>query len=134
MPTTLTNGLIGRRAVLEKNGVPIAALRTKSVSINNERVDITTDSDAGWAALLTADPAERSVEITADGIMKSNALLDEIVKADPEDDYLFKFGTMTKRFAGKFRLTNIEVGAPYNEAITISLTLQSSGEIVFATP
>ena len=133
MSTLLTNGLIGRRGVLKKGANAIAALRTKSISINNEPVDITTDDDLGWRRLLAADPAQRNVEITADGILKSNAIIDDVLAAGSSATYTFEFGTETKKLSGVFHLTNVEIGAPYNEAITVSLTLQSSGVITHAT-
>jgi TP901-1 family phage major tail protein len=133
MPTTLTNGLIGRRAVLKKGSDVIANLITKNVSINSEAVDITTDSDTGWRKLLTADSGLKTVEITADGVLKSNAVIDDILAAGTSATYTFEFGTESKKLSGVFHITSVEIGAPMNEAITVSLTLTSSGTITHAT-
>ena len=132
MATTLTNGLIGRRAVLEKGGTPIANLITKTASINSEPVDITTDSDLGWRKLIAADSGLKTVEISADGILKSNALLDDIIAADTSATYTLKFGTESKELEGVFHLTSLEIGAAMNEGITVSLTLTSNGAITHA--
>jgi TP901-1 family phage major tail protein len=132
MPTTLTNGLIGRRAVLKKGSTTIANLITKSVSINSEPVDITTDTSSGFRQLLAADSSLKTVEISAEGILKSNAVIDDVLAADTSASYTFEFGTETKKLSGTFHITSVEIGAPMNEAITISLTLQSSGAITHA--
>ncbi len=129
MPTTLTSGLIGRRAVLKKAGTPIANLITKSVSINSEPVDITTDTSAGFRQLLTADSGLKTVEISAEGILKSNSVIDDVLAQGTSATYAFEFGTETKKLSGTFHITSVEIGAPMNEAITVSLTLQSSGAI-----
>jgi TP901-1 family phage major tail protein len=132
MATTLTNGLIGRRAVLKKGTAAIANLITKTVSINSEPVDITSDSDAGWRKLITADSGLKTVEISADGILKSNAIIDDILAAGTSATYNFEFGTETKKLSGTFHLTSVEIGAAMNEGITVSLTLTSSGTITHA--
>jgi TP901-1 family phage major tail protein len=133
MATTLTNGLIGRRGVLKKATTPIANLITKTISINSEPVDITTDSDVGWRKLIAADSGLKTVEISADGILKSNAIIDDILAAGTSATYTFEFGTETKKLSGTFHLTNVEIGAAMNEGITVSLTLTSSGAITHAT-
>jgi TP901-1 family phage major tail protein len=132
MATTLTNGLIGRRGVLKKATTPIANLITKTISINSEPVDITTDSDVGWRKLIAADSGLKTVEISADGILKSNAIIDDILAAGTSATYTFEFGTETKKLSGTFHLTNVEIGAAMNEGITVSLTLTSSGAITHA--
>jgi TP901-1 family phage major tail protein len=129
MPTTLTNGLIGRRAVLKKAGNAIANLITKSVSINSEPVDITTDTSAGFRQLLAADSGLKTVEISAEGILKNNSVIDDVLAQGTSATYDFEFGTETKKLSGTFHITSVEIGAPMNEAITVSLTLQSSGAI-----
>ena len=132
MPTTLTNGLIGRRAVLKKGSSAIANLRTKSVSLNSEPVDITDDGSSGFRELLSDDDSIKTVEISAEGILKSADVIDDILAANTSATYTFEFGTETKKLSGTFRITSVEIGAPMNEAITVSLTLQSSGEITHA--
>jgi predicted secreted protein len=130
MPTTLTNGLIGRRGLLKKGTVTIAGLITKNITVNSEPVDMTSMDDVGYRKLIDDDIGQKTVEITADGIFKSNVLIDEILASDASAIYNFEFGTEDNKVSGTFIITSLEVGAQMREAITVSLTLQSTNFVV----
>lgn len=127
---------VGRKAVLSQGSplVAIAALRTKTMTLANEAVDVTSDDDEGFRALL-ADPGTKTLDMTVEGVAKDvasfNALLAVAVSGtDILDAFSILFpgiGTM----AGDFVVSNFEIGAPYNEAATFSCTLQSAGEFTF---
>jgi TP901-1 family phage major tail protein len=130
MSTDLSVGLIGRRGVLKKGSTTVGALISKTISINSEPVDITTDDSTGFAQMLTADSSLKTVEISAEGILKSNQFIDVVLQPNTGSAYFFEFGTETKQLVGTFHMASLEVGAPMNEAITVSLTLQSSGFVI----
>jgi TP901-1 family phage major tail protein len=92
-------------------------------------VDITTDTSAGFRQLLAADSGLKTVEISAEGILKNNSVIDDVLAQGTSANYAFEFGTETKKLSGTFHITSVEIGAPMNEAVTVSLTLQSSGAI-----
>jgi predicted secreted protein len=50
----------------------IAALISKSLTLNKEPVDITSDDDAGWRTLLEDIDGTKSVDIACEGILKTN--------------------------------------------------------------
>lgn len=109
---------------------PIAAVKTKTFSINKEPVDITTDDDAGWRKLLEDVVGTKSVDISVEGILKSNQLL-TVAEADTAVDLQFDVPTVRK-YTGKFMLANFEIGAETAEGTTFSCSFQSSGVVTGA--
>ena len=108
------------------------------MTMANEPVDITSDDDAGFRALL-ADPGNKTLDISVEGVAKDVASFTSLLTlATSGTDILDAFsllfpgiGTM----AGNFVVSSFEIGAPYNEAATFSCSLQSAGPYTFtATP
>jgi predicted secreted protein len=66
--------LVGRKVTFTptSGGVPVIGVRTKTITLNNEAIDITSDDDNGFRTLLNDDPAERSIDFTAEGISLSS--------------------------------------------------------------
>jgi TP901-1 family phage major tail protein len=121
---------VGRKAILSKGATAVAAIRTKTVSINNEPVDITTDDDNGFRTMLQ-DPGTKSLDMTVEGIIKDATLLTVAMSStDILEGFLILFPTIGT-LSGDFVVTAFEIGAPYNEAATFSCTLQSSGTFTF---
>lgn len=124
---------IGRAYVIKKNNVAIAGVRTKSMSINHEPVDITTDDENGFRTLLGV-VGESSFELTVDGVLKDSTLFEQAT------------GTATKLLTdisiehpngiitGDVFLSSFDSTGAYNDAVTFSATLQSSGPWTVAAP
>ena len=112
----------------------IAGLRSTSLTVNNESVDV-TNKDSSNNRTLLADAGVQSISVSGSGVftdgasettLKTNAL------ADTQNNYQFlvpDFGTYT----GAFQLTSLEYGGEYNGEVTYSFTFESSGAITFAT-
>ena len=123
---------VGRKAVLSFGSplVAIAALRTKTMTLGNEVIDVTSDDDLGFRSLLD-DPGTKTLEMSVEGILKDVPSLNSLIAlamsgTDIVDTFSILFpgiGTM----AGPFAITSFEVGAPYNEGTTFSCSLQSAG-------
>jgi TP901-1 family phage major tail protein len=123
---------VGRKAVLSFGTplVAIAALRTKTMTLGNEVIDVTSDDDAGFRALLD-DPGTKTLDMSFEGVTKDVASLNSLITiamsgTDIVDTFSILFpsiGTM----AGPFALTSFEIGAPYNEGSTFSASIQSAG-------
>jgi TP901-1 family phage major tail protein len=121
---------VGRRALLKKGTTTIAAVRSRTVTINNEPVDITSDDDNGFRTLLQ-DPGTKTMDISFEGVAKDAVTLNDVMStADIMNGYSILFPTIGT-LAGEFVVTSFEIGAPYNEAGTFSCTLQSSGAFTF---
>lgn len=122
---------VGRKVKVSRDSTVIAGARTKTITINNEPVDVTTDDDDGWRALLE-DSAESQVDLSVEGLTKDTTLIQAavdrtalIVSCEIE---LFNDDTIT----GEFRLNSVEIGAEYNDAVTFTATMQSTGAPTYA--
>lgn len=122
---------IGRAMSFERDGQVIAGLRTKNLTINNEPVDITTDDASGFRTLME-ESAERQIDASVEGLLFDDDLIMQAVQGEA----LITSATATlpsgATVTGDFRLNNVEVGAEYNDAITISAELHSTGEFTWS--
>lgn len=131
--------LVGRKVTFTPSGggAAVAGVRSKTINLNNEPVIITSDDDNGFRTILPDDPAERSIDFDAEGVLKDDAL---IALAAAGGEFLISEYTMEitgiGSFTGDFFFGNISLGAPYNEAVTFTANIQSSGEYTYtpATP
>ena len=120
---------LGRSFLLKKNGVTFAGVRSKSLSINNDPVDVTSDEDGGYRTLLDT-PGQVALDITFSGIEKDTVMRD-LGLISPLSQ---QFTDITLEWSngdtisGTFNLGPIDISGDYNESITFSSSLQSSGE------
>jgi predicted secreted protein len=124
-------GIAGRAVTLEWDGAVILGVREKGITLNGEAINVTSDEDNGWRTLLDVT-AEDSVDIALSGVTK-----DERLKAA----YFGGAAARTKvatiewpsgsTMTGTFFLANFSETGPYNDAVTFSATLQSSGPVVY---
>ena len=121
----------GRDAILTvSTGVP-NGVKTKSVTINNEPIDITSDDDNGFRTML-ADAGTMSVDMSVEGVVKDNQLVllatgdGDLIKACSID--FPGVGTIS----GDFFIASLELGAPHNDQATFTASLQSSGAFTFS--
>lgn len=125
-------GIIGRAVEVRRDGTLIAGARTKNITINNEPVDITTDDSDGFRELLE-ESAERHLDISVEGLTKDYALLELSVGGGPLiEEYTVTFPALTQGgdpvvISGEFRFNNFQQGAEYNDAVTFTAELQSTG-------
>jgi len=126
--------LSGRKIIINKGdpGVKVAAARSKSITINNEPIDITSDDDQGVRQLLegVGEQAERSMDLSIEGVTKDATFLADITTGANVDDYEIEIPGIGT-FTGKFFLTSAALTAPYNDATTFTAELQSTGPFTF---
>lgn len=112
----------------------IGGMRSTSISINDETVDI-TNKDSGTARTLLANGGILSMSVSGSGVFTdsaSEATLQGDMNQAALTNYQFlipDFGTYT----GAFQLTSLEYAGEYNGEVTYSFTFESSGAITFAT-
>lgn len=120
---------LGRKVTVSVGGDVVATARTTSMTVNNESVNITSAGDDGVRRLMD-EPGEKSVEITLDGLYTDESLYDLAQGASLLTAVVLTYETYT--LTGDFFLASYNEGQPYNEAITFSATLQSSGAVTKA--
>lgn len=123
-------GFAGRKAVLNIGGVGSLPIQTKGVSINNESIDVTSDTSGGWTTLL-AEPGVRSVEKTFSGVVENLNLLMSVMTNTSQIyacTLTYPDGSVLSGdyFFGSYGDTG-ETAAAY----TFEATMTSSGEVTF---
>lgn len=120
-------GSVGREFKIKRNGVTIAGMRTKTVTINGTPVDVTTDDDDGFRRLLEKS-GEKQIDLSIEGILKDDELVEALAATGgvliEQCELEFVSGA---KIIGDFRLNSIELGFPYNDATTFSGEMQSTG-------
>jgi len=116
----------------------VAGPNTKSITINNSAIDVTTpDSTTPGGALWSQSlNGLKAVSVSGDGIFldesaQEGRLNTVATNADPVANFeivIPDFGT----YSGEFRVTSFELGGETEGAVTFSISLESNGEIAFA--
>lgn len=121
---------VGRQLVIKRGGSTVAGVRTKSVTINNEAIDVTTDDDTGYRTLLE-EPGQKQIDLSVEGLTKDDNLLQSAADGTTLiEAYTIEFPSGAT-ITGDFRFNNLELGAEYNAAITFTAEIQSTGSYTF---
>jgi len=122
----------GRELTIDWDSVTLVGVRTRTYSITNDYVDVTTDDDSGWRTLL-ADPGVRSVEVTAGGICSDQVLIAEIMKANISGEPLdVNLPTASgAKLNGTFVVSSFEGSGEHDGAYEFSATFMSSGAVTY---
>ena len=112
----------------------IGGMRSNTLTMNDEMVDVTNKDSAGARTIL-AQGGVNSITIAGSGVFTDSAsetTLKGKFNVSALTNYQFlipNFGT----FTGSFMLTTLEYAGEYNGEVTYSFTFESSGAITFAT-
>lgn len=111
----------------------VGGVRTRSLKINSETVDVTdSDSTNQWRELL-ATAGVKSVEIAVSGIFKDDTYINQVINyanACTIRNWQWVQSSIGT-FQGAFQVADLELSAEYNGAVAFSFTLQSAGEVTF---
>lgn len=118
----------GRSVLVTANGVPVASgARAKTIRIDNSAIDITSDDDLGYLALLAGEVAQHSIDITIEGVLKDAVLLERAVS---RSDLLFtlslSIGPAAAIPLGPFLLVSLTITGPTRGAVTYRAFFQSA--------
>jgi TP901-1 family phage major tail protein len=112
----------------------VGGLRSTSISLNDEAVDVTTMDSSNQRELL-ANGGIQTVSISGSGVFTdaaSETTLRGKFGASSFSNFQIivpDFGTYT----GAFMVASLEYAGEFNGEVTYSVTLESSGAITFAT-
>lgn len=120
---------LGRKIILEWGGAEIPGVREKSIALNGEAINTSSDEDNGWQTLLE-ESGEQNVEVSISGVTKSNALRADWFAGDrmKAAEITFPNGDI---ISGTFRMSSYTDTGPYNDAMTFETTLQSHGAVTY---
>lgn len=110
----------------------VAGLRTTSMTLNNQMVDVTTKDNAPYRTLLE-DGGIRSMTISGGGVF-TDAASEETIRgyavANTINAMTLAFPNGDK-FEGSFQITSYERAGAHDGEETYALTLESSGQVTF---
>lgn len=109
----------------------IAGVKEKSLTLSGEPIDITSDDDNGWRALLTV-PGQKQVELKVSGVTKDRALLADWFAGNLTQAVVLTYqdgAAMT----GNFYLSEYSDKGNFKDAVSFDATLMSTG-VVSYTP
>lgn len=110
----------------------VGGLRSTSISLNDEAVDVTTKDSNNFRELL-ANGGTQTISVSGSGVFTDAASETTLKDAFGASTFVnFQiivpdFGT----FEGQFMIATLEYAGEYNGEVTYSATLESSGEIAF---
>lgn len=131
-------GNVGRNAKLLKDGTPLIGIRNFSMDWAGEPVDLTSGEDDG-IRLLANDVGQESIDISFDGVTKDDLLVGLALGSGSKmlTDITIELAitvvgnTTPGTISGNFFLNAVGNAMPYNDGVTFSGTLQSSGAWVY---
>ena len=116
----------------------LAGINSKSITINNSSIDVTTPDASSPGGVLFAQSLNglKSMSVSGDGIFldeTAEARLNTVaMQADPVANFELvvpDFGT----FAGEFRVASLEFGGETEGGVTFSISLESNGAVTFTS-
>ncbi len=126
---SITDGFVGRDLLASWGGVAVGGMREKSVKINGEAIDVTSDDDAGWRKLLTV-PGQKQVDIQVSGVTKSQALKSDVFAGTTTKTLVLTYpGGST--LSATFFLQSYDEKGSYKDAVTYEASFMSSGPVSF---
>jgi TP901-1 family phage major tail protein len=111
-----------------------AGLRTKSLTINSETVDVTSaDNSSKWRELLEG-AGVKNVAVSGSGVFKDETVSTQVntvaMGALHRNWQIVVPGLGT--FEGRFQITSMQYAGDYNGEVSYDLSLESAGDIAFS--
>lgn len=124
----------------------IGGLRSSSITLNDESVDVTTKDSSGYRTLL-AGAGIQSVSISGSGVFtdsttegllkdaylaqRNTSAADGTAQTAAFENFEFFIPSFFK-FTGAFQVTSLEYAGEYNGEATYSMSFESSGYVTVA--
>ena len=105
----------------------IAGLRSKTLTINNETVDITTSDEAPWRKLM-GDVGIRSVSLSGSGVFQDDSAvnsIEDLALSGALEEFQAVFGN-GDIMQGVFQVTSFEYAGEHAGEQTYSISMESA--------
>jgi|TARA_R100000455_G_C6255632_1_gene111541 TP901-1 family phage major tail protein len=112
----------------------VGGLRSTSISLNDEAVDVTTKDSSNVRELL-ANGGIQTLSISGSGVF-TDAASEGTLRADFGNSTFTNYQVIIPDFGtytGAFMVASLEYAGEHNGEVTYSVTLESSGTITFAS-
>jgi len=113
----------------------VSGARTKTLTLDQETIDVTNSDSAAWREILQGGAGVRSASVEVEGVFKDSTG-EEAVRAaffagtTPDFQFIMPdFGI----FEGPFIVTSIEYSGEYNDAAMYTMSFENAGEITWTT-
>lgn len=124
---------MGDGATPTENFTTVGGMRSASMKLNNENIDVTNIESSEWKESLN-QAGIRSVSISGSGVFTDGATLDQArvdLLAGTIRNYQIFLADTSNFFQGGFKITSMERKGDYNKEQTWSLSLESSGPVSY---
>lgn len=111
--------------------VAVGGLRSKSMSLSSDGIDITSEDSDEWTTLLDG-AGIRSMEISGDGVYNNSAVFQGVVTkflANQLTCLAFVEYKSGRVYSGCFKITSLEITGSHDGEATYSMSASSSGAI-----
>ena len=130
----MPKGYSGRQLVIRKDGEKVGGIQTKSFTIENEPIDVTTDDDNGIRKLLSDFAGTRSIDMNFDGMFKDELLVENAQNGTNFTDTWEIELPSGGMISCEFFFTSLEVSGEHEDAVEISGEAQSADEWTYTPP
>jgi len=114
----------------------LCGLNSKSLTINNSAIDVTTPDCTSPEGLLFTETLAglKNISVSGDGFFEDSAAEARMNTVAMQNDNKANFEIVVPDFgtyAGAFRLTSVEFGGETEGGVTYSISLESTGAVTF---
>lgn len=128
-------GNVGRNTIVNRAGTRLIGVRSVTLDWGGEPLDITSGENNGYRTLLS-EAGQRQIDLNLEGVTKDSVLKNIIMSGGSTllTDITIQFAiidptnTTAATLSGDFYIASFSDANPYNEAITFTCPMQSSGE------
>ena len=111
----------------------VAGMRSRTLSLNSETVDITHAESAGrWRELLEG-AGSKTARVTGSGVFK-DAASDALIRAYVFNGTIRNWQVVIPDFGvveGPFQISSMDFNGKHDGEVAFDLTLESAGELLF---
>ena len=111
----------------------VAGMRSRTLSLNSETVDITHAESAGrWRELLEG-AGSKTARVTGSGVFK-DAASDALIRAYVFNGTIRNWQVLIPDFGvveGPFQISSMDFNGKHDGEVAFDLTLESAGELLF---